>query len=303
MGKYRVLDVCVIGLLVGIVGGCGGSSAPSGTPSSSSSRSESTATSEAAEAPETEPSDVAEAPVAGGWGHLKGKFVYDGTAPKAPAVQVTKDQNVCGEFGLVDESLLVKAENGGLANVVVYLYVKRGATAPEIHESYAESASTAVDLDNKNCRFEPHISLLRTSQALHVTNSDPVGHNTKIDTFDNPPSNLTIPVGGTFDQQFTSNERRPAAVSCSIHPWMKGWLIVQESPYAAVTNEDGEFEISNLPSGNWTFQFWHETAGYISEVKMGGETAKWSKGRVDIAIQPDETTDLVELKVAAAMFK
>jgi plastocyanin len=294
---YRVLDVCLIGLLVGIISGCGGSSAPSNAPSSSSSRSGPTAKSEATEAPKAKPSEVAKAPIAGGWGHLKGKFVYDGTAPKAPAVQVTKDQNFCGEFGLVDENLLVNAENKGLANVVVYLYLRRGATAPEIHESYAESVSTAVNLDNKNCRFEPHVSLVRTSQALHVTNSDQVGHNTKIDTLDNPASNLTVPAGGMFDQQFTARERRPAAVSCSIHPWMKGWLIVQDSPYAAVTNKDGEFEISNLPSGNWTFQVWHEAAGNIDEVKIGGESAKWSKGRVDVAIQPDETTDLGELKV------
>jgi plastocyanin len=251
---------------------------------------------------ESQPAEVAEAPAAGGWGHLKGKFVYDGAPPKAPAVQITKDQAFCGEFDLVDESLLVNAENKGLANVVVALYLKRGAEAPDVHESYADSVSAAVELDNENCRFEPHVTLLRTSQTLHVVNSDQVGHNTKIDTLDNPASNVTVPVGGSFDQQFTASERRPAAVSCSIHPWMKGWLIVQESPYAAVSNKDGEFEIANLPSGNWTFHVWHGAGGNIDEVTVNGKTTKWSKGRVDFAIQPDQTMDLGEVKVSPDMF-
>ena len=296
---YRLPDVCLIGLLSAMVIGCGGSSS---APAPSSTGGEATAEPATQASEDPEPAEVAAAPVAGGWGHLKGKFVYDGTPPVAPAVAITKDQAFCGEFGIVDENLLVNAENKGVANVVVYLYVRRGSTLPEVHESYADSASALVNLDNKNCRFEPHIAIVRTSQTLHVTNSDQVGHNTKIDTTDNPASNLTVPVGGEFNQQFTASERRPAPVSCSIHPWMKGWLIVQESPYAAVTNENGEFEISNLPSGNWTFQVWHEAAGYVDEVTSEGKTQEWSKGRVEIAIQPDQTTDLGELKIGESLF-
>ena len=298
-----LLGVCTVGLFCGLGIGCGGSAPPSSTSAPPATEEISSTASASATSEDAEPTEVAAAPIAGGWGHLKGKFTYDGTHPKPSAVPITKDQAFCGEFGLMDEGLVVNADNDGIANIVVYLYLRRGAKVPEVHESYAERAEAEVNLDNKNCRFEPHVSLLRTSQTLHVKNSDTVGHNTKIDTHDNPALNLTVPARGMFDQQFTAAERRPAAVSCSIHPWMKGWLVVQGSPYAAVTNKDGEFHISNLPSGNWTFQVWHEVGENIDEVRIDGKTTKWSKGRVEIAIDPDDTTDLGEIKLAPSAFK
>ena len=306
MEMSRLVGPCAIGLVIASMIGCGGASAPSSSTPATSSTTEGESTSPPA-ASSTEASKITEAaaaaPVEGGWGHLSGKFVFDGPLPTPAQLQITKDAEYCGDFGLVDERLVVNDQNDGLANVVIYLYVNRGANAPAVHESYAESASSAINLDNKGCRFEPHIALVRTTQTLHVINSDKVGHNTKIDTTDNTGANLTVPSGGSFDHQFTSSERRPAPVSCSIHPWMQSWLVVQDSPYAAVTNQDGEFEISNIPSGNWTFRVWHELGGNIDKVNVGGKSKTWSKGRVDVTINPDQTTDLGEVKIGADRFK
>lgn len=304
MEMFRLVGSCAIGLAIAITIGCGGDSGSSNTsPGTSSTTAKAPAAPPTPAAAETAPDVVAAAPAEGGWGHLRGKFVFDGSQPTPAPVQITKDGEYCGDFGLVDERLVVNDQNQGLANVVVYLYLKRGAPAPTVHESYAASATSQIELDNKGCRFEPHVTLLRTTQTLHVINSDKVGHNTKIDTTDNAGANLTVPSGGSFDQQFTSSERRPAPVSCSIHPWMQGWLVVQDSPYAAVSNQDGEFEIANLPSGNWTFQVWHELGGNIDRVNVDGKAASWSRGRVEVAINPDQTTDLGEVKISADRFK
>ena len=113
------------------------------------------------------------------WGTVTGRIVFEGAAISPAALNVTKDQEVCGKHNLVDESIVVGPDNG-LANVAVYLYLKRGASPPAIHESYEESASSEVRLDNENCRFEPHLTFLRTTQTLLIGNKDSVGHNTKI---------------------------------------------------------------------------------------------------------------------------
>ena len=42
----------------------------------------------------------------------------------------------------------------------------------------------------------------------------------------------------------------------------------------AVTDENGEFEIKNLPAGKHTFQIWQEAAGYVDEVKQDGNTGE-----------------------------
>ena len=45
------------------------------------------------------------------WGHLTGRFVYDGPAPQTRYLSTGgKDQAVCGEK-VIDESLLVDAED------------------------------------------------------------------------------------------------------------------------------------------------------------------------------------------------
>ena len=57
-------------------------------------------------------------------------------------------------------------------------------------------------------------------------------------------------------------------VDCNIHPFMKGHLLVQDHPYMAVSGEDGTFEIKNIPAGKHEFQFWHEAAGYLKNLKL-----------------------------------
>lgn len=232
----------------------------------------------------------------GGFGDLVGRFVLDGTVPPAVTLTIDKDREVCGKHNLVDEAIVV-GDGGGLANVAVYLYLKSGAKPPQPHPSYAE-ANTNVILDNLDCRFEPHICLMTTEQTLLIGNKDPVGHNTKIDTQNNPAINENLPTGAELEKTFSKAELRPAAVSCSIHPWMRGYVIVRESPYFAVSDETGSFKIANLPAGEWKFQVWHEKK-IFNEVSIAGEKTKWSKGRFDAKIQAGEN-NLGEIVISAA---
>lgn len=234
-----------------------------------------------------------------GWGHLKGRFTISG-APEAKKVDVTKDVQFCGKFEIFDETFDV-GDGSGLANVVVLLYTKRGEDPPEPHESYNETAEASVVLDNNQCVFVPHVQLLRTTQTLEVKNSDTVAHNTKIE-YQPKPINPILPPGQTITEQFTQAERLPARVSCSIHPWMGAWLVVKDTPYMTVSNENGEFTIENLPSGEWTFQFWHEALGYVSKVNVGGADTEWSRGRTELVINGDETNDLGEIKIDHAAY-
>jgi hypothetical protein len=50
-------------------------------------------------------------------------------------------------------------------------------------------------------------------------------------------------------------------VKCNVHPWMKAWVGVVDSPYFAVTSADGSFEIGNVPPGTYTVEAWHEQFG------------------------------------------
>ncbi len=219
------------------------------------------------------------------WGTLTGKFLYDGPAPERPAINVNKDEEYCSKDNPFDESLLVNKENSGIANVVIRLEAKAGEKI-SVHDSYSASASARVALDNKTCRFIPHVCLLRTTQTLVITNSDDVSHNTAAYLDRNDPFNEVTAARKSSEKQIARAERMPSKVNCSIHPWMAGWLVVSDHPYAAVSNADGSFEIANIPAGERTFQVWQEKGGWIRKGKRDGKPVEWKRGRVTLKIEP-----------------
>jgi plastocyanin len=232
------------------------------------------------------------------WGSLKGRFVLNGDLPAAAALTVDKDVEVCGKHKLVSEEVVV-GDTKGVANVVVFVRDKKVKVKPEL-EAAAKDAKPV--LDNLNCRFEPHVLFVQAGQELVIKNSDPVGHNSNIATVKNAPSNNLIPAGGQVTAKFTSDEAIPAQVTCNIHPWMKGWIVVRNNPYATVSKADGSFELVDLPAEEVELQFWHEKAGYIGEMTINGKAEKVSKGRKKMKIAAGET-DLGEIGLDANLFK
>ena len=50
-------------------------------------------------------------------------------------------------------------------------------------------------------------------------------------------------------------------VKCNIHNWMHAWIGVVDNPYFAVTGSDGNFELKNVPPGEYTIEAWQEELG------------------------------------------
>ena len=214
------------------------------------------------------------------WASVSGTFVYGGDAPEAKLLKPSKDKQFCGKDKIPNEKLLVDPDSKGIRDIVIYVRKKPKA----IHPQFAADAGDQVRIDNSQCRFEPHVLLLRTTQTLVVGNLDTIGHNSKIDTFGNAPINPIVPAGGNIKHQFKESERLPAKVSCSIHPWMSAILVIKDHPYMAVTDPDGNFTIDNLPQGEkLELQFWHEAAGYVKNIAEAPvEISK--KGRTKITL-------------------
>ncbi|MBM4022543.1 MAG: methylamine utilization protein [Planctomycetes bacterium] len=232
------------------------------------------------------------------WGTLKGRFVLGGDLAAAAALTVDKDVEICGKHKLLSEEVVVGGDKA-VANVVVFVRDKKVKVKPELE---AATKTAKPVLDNANCRFEPHVLFVQTGQELEIKNSDTVGHNSNIATVKNAPSNILIPAGGKVTAKFTAEEAVPAQVTCNIHPWMKGWLVVRDNPYAAVSKADGSFEIADLPAGELELQFWHEKAGYLGEMSIGGKKETVKKGRMKRKIKAGDN-DLGEVVLDAGLFK
>lgn len=214
------------------------------------------------------------------WGNFSGKFIYEGTPPKPQQLPISKDPDYCGKFPeeTIDQSLLTGPSNG-IRNVYVWLKTTTSQKV-DVHPDIVAAAATPVKLDNLHCMFAPHcIALWAGKQPLQVLNSDPIGQAVKIDTLRNPPVNSLMPIGGTFDHKFELPEPLPSPISCGVHPWESGFVLIHNNPYFAITDKDGAFTIRNLPAGEWTFQFWHEKVGFFAA------KPEWEKGRMKTTIK------------------
>lgn len=233
------------------------------------------------------------------WGSLKGRFVVDGTPPTLPTLNLGTDA-VCNEHHPVNQAVVV-GENGALENVVVYVDLRRGQTI-DVHPDYAATKDEPVVLNNEGCAFHPHVCLVRTGQPFVIKNSDPTGHNTNAKLQRNGAFNVLIGQGEENQRTFNRAVSRPLPVTCNIHPFMLGYLLVRDDPYMAVSGEDGTFEIANLPAGKHSFQFWQEVPGYLKNVNVNkGKLDR--RGRIELTIPAGGTLDLGEIEVPAAMLK
>lgn len=235
----------------------------------------STGTASAASPPAT--AIVAAIPAqSGGYGTIKGRLVYGGDkAPDMPLFD-TKNQPFCGDLKVFDRSLEVDPKTKGIANGLAWIVSPKGRNAEA--EKALIAKTPKVSIDNKDCEFVPRTTAMIKGQDLEFTSSDPVGHNSHVTGF-TYSTNPALAAKGKAEAPKVVAEKRPMNLSCNIHGWMKGWILVCDHPFFAVTDKDGSFEITGVPAGTQNLIIWQEKPGFVStggtkgqpvEVKAGG---------------------------------
>jgi len=203
-------------------------------------------------------------PVANG-GSVSGTVKFKGTPPPRAKLDVNKDTEVCGTTEKLSRELVV-APDGGIQYAVVSI--------PGIAKGKPFSTDKPV-LDQKGCEYVPHIVLMPAGGDLDIQNSDGILHNIHTYSDKNPAVNRAQP---KFKKVITESFKDPERVrlSCDVHGWMQGWLIVQDNPYYVVTDEKGAFKLTDVPPGDYEVKVWQEKLGETSQkvsVKPGADSA------------------------------
>jgi plastocyanin len=133
-----------------------------------------------------------------------------------------------------------------------------------------------VVIDQRKMQFIPHVVAVQQGTTIEFLNSDPVGHNVywpSISGNKKLAHNLgTWPRGEKKPFQF--NDVGVASLLCNVHPEMSGYVVVTPTPYFAVTDKDGNFEIKNVPAGKYTLKTWSEDGKPTTQaVDVSGATA------------------------------
>jgi plastocyanin len=186
-------------------------------------------------------------------GSISGTVKFKGNAPAPKKLDVSKDKEVCGKKPKVDQSLIVN--NGNLANAVVTIKdIKKGK----------KIEAKKVKLDQEGCEYQPHVLAFPAGTTVEILNPDGILHNVHSYSKVNSPFNLAQP---KFKKAMEVKIDKPEAVEvkCDVHGWMHGWLVATETPYVAVSDNSGNFKLTDVPPGTYNVEVWHEKLGKSSQ--------------------------------------
>jgi plastocyanin len=249
VGVRRLLAILGTATLAASVAACGGGSKPSETADDDAS----TPAATSGGGPRV---DAATA------GEVTGSVVLDGTAGANAPIRMSADP-IClreNKTPQTQESFEVGTDGKSLANV--FVYVKDGLG------NYTYDAPTeAAKIDQKECRYHPHVFGLRVGQPLEIVNDDPTLHNIHASPKVNTEFNTGQPIQGMKTTHTFDKPEVMVPFKCDVHGWMNAYVGIVAHPYFAVTGKDGKFDLKTLPPGTYTIEAWHEKLG-TQEMKV-----------------------------------
>ena len=187
-------------------------------------------------------------------GTISGMVKWSGAVPRALDFPVTKDAQICDPDSkkTTDLERLIIGPQGGVANTVVYLKNITSGKAMDLPEPRRH-------LDQKRCRYIPHILLVPEGKELSMMSSDATLHTIHMDGA--ATYNLPFP----FPDRVSSRAMpTPGLVNLRCnggHVWMNAEMFVAPHPYYAVTDQSGRFEFTDVPAGTYQIVAWHEGWG------------------------------------------
>jgi plastocyanin len=197
-------------------------------------------------------------------GSVMGMVTLEGTPPAPEEIRMNSDPACVELAGDTQTEYYAVGGEGGLGNVFVYV--------KNVEGSFPVPSET-VTLDQKGCRYTPHVFGVRVGQTLEIINSDSTLHNIHATPAANDEFNTGQPIQGMrFERTFDSPEVM-VPFKCDVHGWMNAYVGVLEHPFFSVTGEDGKFDISGLPPGQYEVEAWHEMLGTQTQNVTVGEGA------------------------------
>ena len=188
-----------------------------------------------------------------GTGTIRGVVKFTGTPP--PRAAIANQPCHEGAPELKDETVIVN-DNGTLANTFVYL---EGVPASD------GSDRAPALLDQKDCRYAPHVLAAQVGQAIRIRSSDATLHNVHYSTTANASGNFALTAAGS-EKTVTFLQPEFIRAKCDVHPWMTAYIGVFENPFFSVSNtNDGAYTIERIPAGSYKIVAWHEQYGRVEQ--------------------------------------
>jgi hypothetical protein len=199
-------------------------------------------------------------------GDVKGVVNVDGALPKNDVIKMNADP-VCmkeAKGTAASEAYIVSDDGKTLGNV--FVYVKDGL-GNYVFDTPTESAK----IDQKECRYHPHVFGMRVNQPLEIVNSDPDAPQHPRDAEGQLGVQQRPADPGHEDDAHLRQEGSDGPLQVRRARLDERLRRRARPPVLRVTDKSGAFELKSLPPGTYTIEAWHE--------KLGTQTASVTLGR------------------------
>jgi plastocyanin len=189
-------------------------------------------------------------------GDVKGTVTVEGALPPNETIRMNADP-ICARQATgtqTMETFVVGSDGNTLGNV--FVYVKDG-----LGNYVFDAPKEAAKIDQKNCRYHPHVFGMQVGQPLEIINSDPTLHNIHAVAKNNREFNNGQPLQNMKTTHTFTAPEVMVPFKCDVHGWMNAYVGVMNHPFFAVTDTSGTFSLKSLPAGTYTIEAWHEKLG------------------------------------------
>jgi hypothetical protein len=111
-------------------------------------------------------------------------------------------------------------------------------------------------LMQKGRTFHPHVLVVPVGSVVQFPNADPFFHNV-FSLFDGKRFDLGLYEAGSTKEVAFSREG-VSYIFCNIHPEMSAVVLALSTPYHAMVDATGNFELHDIPAGDYELHAWVE---------------------------------------------
>lgn len=178
-------------------------------------------------------------------GAVAGLAMVFSAARAGPATTQSSDGAVGGSI----QGTVTAEGDVPLSEMVVFL------ESPDPNRSMPP-VPTAVKVSQKGAQFAPKMVVVTVGQAVEFPNDEdrPIEHN----VFSNSTAKrFDLGVYGPGQSKtIVFDKPGPVVLYCSIHREMDGVVYVSPTPYTSRVENNGHYQIDNVPPGEWVVKTW-----------------------------------------------
>lgn len=199
--------------------------------------------------------------------------------------------NPCGVIaGLLLTSLSVAA-----AQSINLQFVQQGKPVSDVAvvltplTAVTTPAQTAAIVDQVQKQFTPYVSVVQVGSKISFPNKDNIRHH--VYSF-SPAKPFELKLySGTPSQPMVFDKTGTVVLGCNIHDWMLAYVLVVDTPYFAVSDNNGNATVNNLVSTRYRVHIWHpDQINAIADEEIDFSSTTAISRRIELETRARATT-------------